>query len=266
MGKSYQPATAFSPDGRLLATSSGPADKGSFTICLWSVASGQLALTIRGHESDARSLAFSPDNQRLASGLNNGSVLVWDVSAACQAVRPQSRRLSAKELATLWTHLADSDATKAHGAVWALIAGGNTSAGMLKGRLRPAEGVDPKRLDKLLADLDSDQFALREAAMRELDNLGERAESSLDAALKKRPSPEARRRVEELLGRVLRRELSPERLRQTRAVMVLEKIGTDEAREGLQSLAQGAADAPLTREAKASLARGSQAAKTEPRP
>jgi hypothetical protein len=47
----------------------------------------------------------------------------------------------------------------------------------------------------------------------------------------------------------------PKRLRSLRGVEVLEYIGTPEARELLQSLANGAQDACLSREAKASLER-----------
>ena len=44
-------------------------------------------------------------------------------------------------------------------------------------------------------------------------------------------------------------------LRQVRAVEALERAGTPEARAMLEKLGQGAADAPLTREARAALGR-----------
>jgi hypothetical protein len=115
--------------------------------------------------------------------------------------------------------------------------------------------VKPKRLKKLLADLDADQYAVRETATRELEMLGERAETVLSVALKSRPSLEARKRIEELQVRIQRRELNPRRLRALRAVAVLERLGVAEARAVLQSLAKGCGEDRLTQEVKASLAR-----------
>ncbi|MGH7226524.1 MAG: WD40 repeat domain-containing protein, partial [Gemmataceae bacterium] len=136
------PVTALSPDGRLLAIGT------ESTLRLYSTATGKSVLEFRGHNSAIRCLAFSPDNQRLASGLRDGTALVWDVAVACRAVRPEARRLHRKELEALWADLADADALKAHRAIASLIAGGNDAAGMLKGRLRPAESVTAKRLQQ----------------------------------------------------------------------------------------------------------------------
>ena len=54
------------------------------------------------------------------------------------------------------------------------------------------------------------------------------------------------------------RTLSPERLRAFRAVAVLEQLATLEAKQLLESLAGGPAEARLTQEVKASLARLAQ--------
>ena len=249
MAKTYNPLAALSPDGRLLALG------GESTLCLHSTATGKTVLELRGYNSAVRCLAFSPDNRRLASGLRDGTALVWDVSAACRAVRPEARHLPRKELEALWTGLADTDALKAHRAIWALIACGKDAAAMLKERLRPAENVTAKRLQKLLTDLNADEFTVREAATRTLEKLDERAQPALSAALKNHPTLESRKRIEELLTRLHGRKLRPQRLRELRAVGVLEQIASAEARATLQLLAGGCADAWLTQEAKASLVR-----------
>jgi hypothetical protein len=127
---------------------------------------------------------------------------------------------------------------------------------LLQARLRPAPSpADRKQVARLLADLDSEEFAVRQKAMEALQQLGERAETALREALEGKPTLELRKRIEELLEGVRIGATAPERLRDLRAVEVLEHIGTAEARAVLRTLAEGAAEARLTREAKASLQR-----------
>ena len=117
----------------------------------------------------------------------------------------------------------------------------------------PAPSVDARRVDRLLADLDREQFPVREAASAELAKLGESAVPALKRVLRQTPSLEVRRRVEQLLSRL--EEWSPERLRILRALEALEHGATPEARRLLEALAAGAPEARLTQEAKASLLR-----------
>jgi hypothetical protein len=63
-----------------------------------------------------------------------------------------------------------------------------------------------------------------------------------------------RRRATRLLEQI-GREITPGQLRSLRAVEVLERLGTPEARTALEDLARGTPEARQTREAKASLDR-----------
>jgi hypothetical protein len=76
---------------------------------------------------------------------------------------------------------------------------------------------------------------------------------ALRKALDSKPSAEARRRMESVLEKP--RNLPPGTLQAIRAVEVLENISTPGARRLLESLAEGAPEARLTQEAKASLGR-----------
>jgi hypothetical protein len=124
-------------------------------------------------------------------------------------------------------------------------------------RLRPVLAADAKHLAPLAADLDSDQFAAREKAERELRDLGEQAGPALRKALNGQPSAEMQRRLEALLEQIDPAR-SPEVLRQGRALEVLERIGTPEARRLLRKLAEGAPGVRLTQDAAAALARLNQ--------
>jgi hypothetical protein len=80
-------------------------------------------------------------------------------------------------------------------------------------------------------------------------------EGPIRKALEDSPSPEARRRLLRLLNKLDSLALSPERARALRTLEVLERIGSPEAKQALQGLAEGAPDAELTREAKSALDR-----------
>jgi HEAT repeat protein len=105
-----------------------------------------------------------------------------------------------------------------------------------KERLRPAAGSDPAKIARLIADLDQDDFTIRESAMKQLSDLGDLAEPALCAALTDRPSVEKRRRVENLLNR-LDGVNSPDLRRGVRAIEMLESLGTPAAQQVLQTLA-----------------------------
>jgi hypothetical protein len=107
----------------------------------------------------------------------------------------------------------------------------------------------------LIRELDHMKYTQRERAMRDLEKLGAEVEEALEAVLRGKPTLEVRRRVEQVLGRVKWQGLHPERARPVRAVEVLERIGTTEARQLLQALAGGAAADPLTEHARAALER-----------
>ncbi len=85
-------------------------------------------------------------------------------------------------------------------------------------------------MDKLLADLDSEQFAVRDTAMRELTQMGEQIEPALSRALESKPSLEVKKRIQTLLAD-LHGVPPAETLRTLRAIRTLERIGTAERGE-----------------------------------
>jgi WD40 repeat protein len=236
---------ALTPDGRWLVTADAQA------LRVWETATGQeahrlLLPEVFTHFLGGRylsSLALTPEGRRAITGLRDGTLLVWDLTAA--ADRPA-------DLAALWDDLAGEDARRAYRAAWALVTERERAVALLNERLRPAEET-AGRVRRLIADLDSEDFAVRQAASRALAGLADDSEPELRKALAG-ASPEARRRLEEVLSgpRTVR---GKETRAAVRAAQVLEAVATPEAREVLRRLARGAPAARATGEAEAALRR-----------
>jgi WD40 repeat protein len=244
-------SAALSPDARTLAVGV-PRE-----IHLWELASRKERCRLSGHRGAVYSLAFAPDGRLLASGSSDHTALCWDVTGLAPDGRLRPVDLRPDDLTGLWDDLAGADGVRAHQAIWRLVAGAAQSVAFLRQHLSPVAAAEPGRLAQLLADLDSDRFDARARASARLIELGHLAEAALRKALQEQPSPEVRRRIQAILDE-LDLPLTSQRLRQVRAVEVLEQIGTPGAREVLRALATGAAQARLTREAKASLERGAR--------
>jgi hypothetical protein len=157
----------------------------------------------------------------------------------------------------LWTELGGTDAAKAWRAAWRLADSPDAALPLLRERLKPTTAAPATVTDPLLVDLDNDSFAKRKQALQRLRDLGPRAEPALRKALEAKPSPEQRRQVEELLAALASpgRPLTAEELREVRAVLVLERLASPEARRLLEALAEGIKAARLTQEAQAALQR-----------
>jgi hypothetical protein len=138
-------------------------------------------------------------------------------------------------------------------AIWKLALAPKEAMPFLSKNLRPAAGADAGRIQRLIRDLADQRFEVRDQAYRELAGFHELAESALQQAVQKESSLEVRRRVERLLERL--REPSSDQLREMRAIEAVEYMQTPAAENLLRHLAEGAAAARLTREARTSLER-----------
>jgi WD40 repeat protein len=249
-GMNFGCHVCFSPNGRLLA---GGGDGPDVPLRLWDLATGKELLSLGSQRAAVTALAISPDGTKLVSGLRDNTALVWDLTPALQRLRLPAAP-SPAQLGQLWADLADDRPDRAHAAVWQLTVAPAQALVLLRERLRPVAAFEEKQLARLLADLESDEFVVRDAASRKLEELGPQAEPALRRALAATPSDDTRRRLESLLAApgIVR---SPATVRRLRAIQVLETIGSQEARQILAELAKGAAAARETRDAKAALER-----------
>ena len=183
-------------------------------------------------------MSFNPDGRTIFSYGQDGQGYSWKLNP-----KAGPQRGGLKEL---WADLADKKAAKAYEALWAMIATPKETVPFFKGTLKAVPAADTGKVQKWITDLDSETFAVRQAAATELEKVGEQVQVPIRKALQANPPPETRRRMEQILAKIPE-EPSQEKLRTIRAIMALERIGAPEARGVLEALAGGAAGSARNR-------------------
>lgn len=279
-------AAAFSPDGRMLIT--GGRDR---LLRFWDTDSGKERYAARGQKANVTAVATSPDGRLLACGTGDGLVqiraargglllaehhahrgpvtglafldgkvlvsagadttaLAWDVSNAEKA-RPKLLKLTDGERQALWKELLNDDPAPAAAAQEKLALAGDA---ILPEVTRDVRAVDAATFKKLMTDLDSDEFDIRDRAEAHLRERAKSYEAMLRKVLASGPSLDIKKRLDRILDNLPESVHGPH-LRDLRAVEVLEMIGSPAAKKHLATLAAGADGAELTVRAKAALSR-----------
>jgi WD40 repeat protein len=243
-------SVAFSPDGRLLAQAAA-----GQPLRLWDVCTGQTLAEFAGHQGIVSALAFAPDGRTLVSGSWDTTGLVWDIQGANNKAGPLLHELDAAAASSCWSDLTAKDAAKAWQAICKLWASPKQAAALVKQQIQPAPALDLAKVQELLARLDSSKYKDRLEATAELFKLGERVLPCLEKVLASNPTLEMRKRVEDLVERLMGLPLAAEQVQALRAVEVLQRANTPQACQVLEHLASGAPGAQVTVSAQAALAR-----------
>jgi RNA polymerase sigma factor (sigma-70 family) len=238
-GESWVMALTFSPIGHSLAASvrgrrtlPGGDNVEGCTIHLWEIPSGLEILQIEMPQPWVSSLAFAPDGRSLATGGGDSTILVWDLTGQSASGKLKSAPLTVRQMEGLWSELA-GDAPTANRALWAFALAPKQSLPFLSKQLKPAQPAAAEEVAKLVGDLGSERYAVRQKAAQALEAMGESAHAALHKTLKENLALEVRQRIEQILEKRDR-----EVLRKLRAIEALEQIGTREAREVLEILAR----------------------------
>lgn len=203
------------------------------------------------HDVGLRPLAFTPDGKRLATGVDDGTILIWEVGKF--TFRSEKRHLSPGEIEMSWRDLA-GEIRPAVEAMARLEESPTQALALFRERLGPAEPISPERIQMLIKNLEDRSYAKREAVTREFLRLGEQAHPALRTAYEGNPSAEARKRIEFLLTEpALVR--SPEVRRHLRAIELTAAIATPEAKALLAEWSKGDPAARETKAAKEALER-----------
>jgi hypothetical protein len=240
---------AISPDGKSLAAAGQ--DR---LVHVWDISTGAQRAAFKGGTANVNAVTFSPDSTLIASAGADTTALIWDLA---KVNRPAAvvKTLKPGELDQRWQALGASDAIKAFAAICDLVGSPKEAVDWIKEKVQPAVPAGAKRIEELIGQVDDPQFKVREQAITELYKIGEPTVPALETALAGKLALETKTRLEEIRSRLTGNLLQGERLRLFRAVEVLERIGTPDARQALQALAEGAPGALVTTSARAAISR-----------
>ena len=235
---------AFSPRGDLLA-----AGHGRNNISLWDWTTGRLEM--EGVDPEKRvfsavtAMQFMADGKRLVTADANCAV-IWDLRFDSRDPAPVSR--TDQEMEAAWAALAGTDAPAAFAAMKSL-ADVPEAGDFLRRRLLAPPAPPGAAIHDAIRDLGSEDPAARERATSVLAADYLSARGAVREALAGATDPESRGRLEHLVALLEgpRTPSSPDLLRRSRAVWILEHLGNAEARDALKLLEK---ESPLERERK----------------
>jgi hypothetical protein len=208
-------------------------------------------------------ISFCGDGRSLAIGEGKNSIGLWDLERARlgQTGTRTKERASAKgepsevELSGWYDAIGGSDAKAARKGMEGFEGSGDRSVEFLETRLKP-ETVGEAELLALVRELDSDEFRVRQDAVKKLEPLARIAKGQLQKQMEASRSAEVRTSLRRVLAAAddycIR---DAECLRCLRAIECLEVIGSAGSRRLLTRLAGGSPSSPVTQDASAALVR-----------
>jgi WD40 repeat protein len=297
-------AFVFSPDGKLLALSTGYQHT---PVRVWEAATGKDLLSLGADRVGTYGLAFTPDSRFLATGGTEADapIWLWEVASGQEVRRfgghhggvfalaftadgrrlasgggdstvllwdvrsqPEDRqrkvRLAPDELEARWTALAGEDAAKAYQGICDLVAVPEAAVPFLDGRLQPPSSKADPRQVERWI---TELDSAQFAVRQRAAQALEHLGEAVEPALRKAVAGRPTLEARRRLEQLIERQEKRSRLetlRWLRAMVVLEAIATPGAQRLLGRMAQGGWTTRVSDEAKASLARLAKPAAARP--
>ncbi|MFN4258255.1 MAG: WD40 repeat domain-containing protein [Gemmataceae bacterium] len=247
---------AFAPDGRTLV--SGSEDR---TSRRWDTTTGQELRLLYESPGLISLIAFSPTATLQVSVTSGGSSLFIRKTMNKLGETGRVRSTPTTYLDKLWTDLAEVDDTRAASVIRTLTTA-PSALPFLQTHLQPAAAVSVDQCANWLRDLRAGRLRERRQAYVSFLRWGDQTQTWLTEQLAVEANPATRTLLQTILDQLQRRSVSRDERRTIRAVQALLRMGTVEARQLLDKLAQGASEAALTRAAQTALEQWSAAAGT----
>lgn len=212
-------------------------------------------------ETLANGIAFTPDEKKvviLAPTDDRGAVYQYSLfihDLPPRLLDPAAARFDDAAPAKLWPKLLSDNELRLDLARKALRGAPKEAVALFRKELPPVTQARQKEVEQLLAELDDDDYMKRDRAMTTLHEVAHAFAPLLESRHKAAGPGEVRNRLIFVLAQMNNEKLPQSLVRDLRAVTLLEQIATPEARDLLTEIAQGAAEARLTHEARAALAR-----------
>ena len=247
---------AFSPDNRHLVVA-----RRDGSLALVETLTQTLIVEVPCIGERAFCASFSPDGRRLVTG-HSGSAenraVVWDFQEMfLQTLRDKSKT----GLDQAMKSLAEAEPRRAYSAIAQLVEKPEAAIELIKDALNlgSKKPADVSGFEKYVADLDSSEFLVREAALEKLLQMRRQTKDRLERALEDAVSLEARIRLQQILE--LKESTIPgegsnlAQRRALRSIFLLELIGSMEARELLMKLSRAEVDLEIAIAAKFAITR-----------
>jgi hypothetical protein len=187
-------------------------------LALLDATSGTPQKNLRGHKGVITSLAFTRDGKYLASSDSDGVAIVWPMD-----LMPKPAR--SPDLGKAWEALVIDDPRGTYIYVCQLVDARDQAVQFLHDKIKPDIKVDQAEFKQILEELDSDTYTVRLKAREKLAQIAPGIWPVIRDAIKDAKSSEVRDALEAAMIKVA----PPTAGQETRAVMALERIGSEEA-------------------------------------